>query len=130
MKNRCYTVSHKDYARYGGRGILVCDRWRESFDVFLEDMGNPPSEKHTIDRIDSNGSYEPGNCRWATSVEQANNRSNTRMLTHNGKTQGLAEWARDLGQNYDTLKRRVQLGWSDEEVLTKRRYGRKNDASV
>jgi hypothetical protein len=80
MKRRCYDVSNKDYHNYGGRGITVCDRWLNGPAAFIEDMGLRPSNKHSIDRIDSNGNYEPSNCRWATQSEQQNNKRTCIMI--------------------------------------------------
>lgn len=91
MKQRCmYKKSHK-YPRYGGRGIVICDRWVDSFDKFINDMGPKPSDKHTIDRIDNDGNYEPSNCRWITNKEQSINRGNTILVDIDGKKMTLIE---------------------------------------
>ena len=92
MIQRCTNQRHPKYPRYGGRGITVCERWR-SFENFYADMGARPSPLHSIDRIDNDGNYEPGNCRWATPKQQVRNRSNTRMLTIDGVTLPQAEWS-------------------------------------
>ena len=84
MKKRCYSKSHKSYSDYGGRGIKVCDRWLESFENFYADMGPRPTPKHSLDRIDVNGNYEPSNCRWASESEQCNNRRSTVYVVWNG----------------------------------------------
>lgn len=96
IKTRCYNPNVKNFDRYGGRGIKVCDRWKD-FANFFEDMGPKPSPKHSIERIDSNGDYEPGNCRWATITEQASNKRNNVMLELNGEMVTGAEFARRTG---------------------------------
>ncbi len=80
MKTRCYNTNRKSYKDYGGRGIKVCDRWLESFENFYEDMGEKPTQKHSLDRVDNDGNYEPGNCRWATIKEQMYNRRLTKQV--------------------------------------------------
>lgn len=115
---RCYQTSHLCYPQYGGRGIAVCDRWRDNFAAFLQDMGRKPSPKHSIDRINSDGPYEPGNCRWATQREQMNNVRYNLRLTLNGETRTLADWARRVSVPYDTLKSRLYAGWSVQDTLT------------
>jgi len=97
----------------------VCERWRNSFEDFLADMGEPPTNKHTIDRIDNAKGYDPGNCRWATMTEQENNRTNNRRLAHNGEEMTLQQWSRRTGIKRETIARRMdKLGWSVEEALT------------
>lgn len=118
MVQRCEWTGHKSYADYGGRGITVCARWRESFSAFLEDMGARPSGS-TIDRVDNNGNYEPGNCRWATAVEQAYNRRSAKPLTLDGLTLSVADWARACGIGRTTLGYRLATGMSLREAMAK-----------
>ncbi len=117
IKTRCNNPNRQKFAVYGGRGISICKEWNNSFEIFLKDMGDAPTEKHTLDRIDSNGNYEPGNCRWATMVTQQNNRTNNRLITHNGITHTLQEWAnlRDIPRK--TISNRIARGWSVERAL-------------
>ncbi len=119
MKQRCYNPRFHKYADYGARGIKVCERWRDSFEAFLGDMGPKPSPRHTLDRKENDGDYTPENCRWATSLEQgANKRSNVR-LEYDGRTQSISEWARELGIKAGTISYRIRKGWSVAETLTK-----------
>ena len=114
------TTSPKDarYADYGGRGIGVCDRWK-SFAGFAEDMGPTFSPELTLERIDNDRGYEPGNCRWATVVEQARNKRTSYFVTFRGHTKTIAEWSELLGLNYDTVRGRLRKqGWSVERTLT------------
>lgn len=118
MKSRCNNKNHQFYQDYGGRGISVCSRWGE-FKNFLEDMGTAP-EGLSIERINNNKNYEPENCKWATWKEQHNNKRNNRFLTYKGKTQTMAEWARELKINYRTLKSRLNIQkLSVSEALSK-----------
>ena len=119
MRSRCANPNNRNYSDYGGRGIRVCPRW-ENFADFLTDMGPRPSPKHTLDRFpDQNGNYEKSNCRWATKIEQANNKRNNRLITIAGKTDTLANWARLHGINYRLVHARIsQGGWSVQQALT------------
>lgn len=118
MKRRCFSPNQRSYASYGGRGITVCDRWKDSFENFLADMGPKLSPRHTIDRIDPRGNYEPSNCRWATWTEQQNNRSNNVVIRHLGISQSLTQWSKQVGISVSTLHKRMKLGWTNERVLT------------
>lgn len=118
MRARCQDPDGKSYDRYGGRGIKVCERWA-SFKAFFEDMGSRPTADHQIDRIDNDGPYSPENCRWATRIEQCNNRSDNRPITYQGVTRTLAEWARETGIKVHTIGARIdRLGWGVERSLT------------
>lgn len=128
MLERCENQNNQDYKDYGGRGIKVCPAWH-SFETWWMDMKDGYSDNLTIDRIDTNGNYEPGNCRWATVKEQANNRRHNHRVTHNGKTQTLAEWAADAGIQQRTLSKRLHCGWTTKDALTiqpwtVRKYGK------
>lgn len=118
MRQRCNDPGHKSYPRYGGRGITVCERW-DDFTAFLADMGPRPSPQHQIERVNNDRGYSPENCRWATVTEQANNRRSSHLLTHNGQTKTIAEWARETGLGRSTIEQRLRvLGWSAERALT------------
>ena len=116
MRSRCLSPTHHAYARYGGRGITICERW-DSFAAFLEDMGPRPSPQHTIERRDNDGNYEPSNCYWATKAEQNGNRSICRMMPAFGETLSLSAWARKFGIGKELLHRRLADGLSLEDAL-------------
>lgn len=117
MKTRCLNVNDHGYPNYGGRGIKIYQPWIESYDNFLSDMGERP-EGTTIDRIDGNGNYEPGNCRWATPTEQNNNLSSNHRLSFNGESLTVKQWSRKLKINDQTLHERLKAGWPLEKALT------------
>lgn len=118
MKDRCSRPSAANYARYGGRGISVCEAWAASFEVFLAEMGQRPSPSHSLDRINNDGNYEPGNCRWATIAEQQRNRSRVRLIPHQGRLITIVELAKISGVPYSRLKGRLDRGWSVERAIT------------
>lgn len=119
MRKRCHSENAPNYARYGGRGISVCERWRDSFENFYADMGDPTSKEHTLDREDNDGDYEPGNCRWATVDEQQSNRSDNRFLEHGGERLTVSQWGRKLGVGDSLILNRLNRGWSVHDALTK-----------
>jgi hypothetical protein len=143
MRHRCRNPKLKWFCNYGGRGIEVCDRWYDSFETFLDDMGKRP-DGHSLERIDNDGNYEPGNCRWATRAEQSANqrprkkkiiirvkraRSKTRVgsgpkttnanvFTYNGESLTLPQWAKRLGLTRSALHGRIKRGYTIEEAIT------------
>lgn len=118
MIDRCERPSHKFFCHYGGRGIGVCERWK-TYANFLADMGRRPTEKHSLDRIDNNGNYAPENCRWALQCTQTRNKRTTVMLTHNGKTQCVMDWAIETGLSHAAISQRIKtLGWGVNESLS------------
>jgi hypothetical protein len=121
MLSRCYNKANKKYKYYGGRGITVCDGWRNSFENFLGDMGPKPSKNHTIDRFHNDGNYEPNNCRWATAMQQNSNRRTVVMIALEEEMVCLSEFCRRLNLVYPTTLRRIHTGWTVEEVLRGRR---------
>jgi hypothetical protein len=120
MKSRCFNPKATGYADYGGRGIDVCERWKNSFENFLDDMGEKPSPAHELDRYpDNNGNYEPGNCRWGTFAEQNNNKRSNRIFVVGGVSATLAEHCRRHGMQGTTVAWRIRKGWSVETAFTK-----------
>jgi hypothetical protein len=123
MKSRCYRAKDDNYKWYGARGIAICDRWRNSFENFLEDMGECPPGK-MIDRINNEGNYEPSNCRWATIHEQLANRRNSVYFEIDGQRKGLKELATQHHLHKVTLGSRLRRGWNINDALSKAIKGR------
>lgn len=118
MRGRCFCRTHRDFNLWGGRGITICPEWSDFF-VFLRDMGPRPSDKHSLDRINNEGNYEPRNCRWATDIQQGNNTRSCKNVTAFGMTKTLAGWSRVTGLHASQIYRRLQSGMSVNEALTK-----------
>lgn len=117
MKSRCFNENHASYERYGGRGITVCERWKDSFENFLADMGRRPSDEHSIERKNNNGNYEPGNCVWATRAEQQSNTRQCVYLTVNGVRDTISGWCRRTGIPLSTLCQRIEKGWAHSDAV-------------
>lgn len=119
MRHRCENKADKSYLRYGGRGIKVCDEWKNDIMAFIKwGIENGYQEGLSIDRIDNDGDYSPKNCRWADAQTQSNNRRSNRFITYNDETHTVAEWSRITGIRHLTLEARILAGWSAEEALT------------
>lgn len=116
MRQRCDNPKNSAFGNYGARGIRVCTRW-ETFENFIADMGHAP-DGMSIEREDNYGNYEPSNCRWATPVEQGQNKRNNRLLTINGETLTISAWARRYGLEVGTIWRRLETGWPEKAAVT------------
>jgi hypothetical protein len=117
LLDRCCNPNSQRWHRYGARGVTVCNRWRDSFQAFIDDVGPRPSKDHSIDRIDNDGNYEPGNCKWSTKEEQARNKETNFVFEFRGRKMLLTDWAKEAGINFYTLRQRVVNGWPEDKVF-------------
>lgn len=117
MLDRCFNPNNDAYKNYGGRGIRVCERWLD-FPTFYADVGNPPTARHSLDRIDPNGDYAPDNIRWATRYAQARNRRNNVRLTIDGETKIMQDWATQFKIKRELVASRLRRGWSAKDAVT------------
>ncbi len=124
MKQRCLNPNAPDFHNYGGRGVYVCSRWKDSFENFLADMGERP-QGTSLDRIDNSKGYEPNNCRWATATEQQENRRTNPIITYQGRAIAIAALAREIGIPAKVLKWRLNNCWGLERALSTPKYLRK-----
>lgn len=119
MKQRCRDPKSSDYPHYGGKGISVCDEWIDNYAAFRKwALANGYSDDLSIDRIESDGNYEPSNCRWATSIIQNNNLTSNRIIAFRGEEKTLSEWAREYNLPYEIVNQRFQRGWDVERIFT------------
>lgn len=135
IRRRCERKSDPSYNRYGGRGIKMCDEWKNDIMAFITwGIENGYKEGLSIDRIDNDGDYSPDNCRWADAMQQSNNRSTNKLVTYKGETHTVAEWSRIVGIRQLTLNARLVSGWTVEDALTvsteERRYGILQDTNI
>ena len=117
MKGRCFNLNHPRYEDWGGRGITVCDRWRNSFENFFADMGLKPSPAYSIDRIDNNGNYSVENCKWSTRVEQNNNRRDNHLIIIENDTLTIRQWEKKQGFKRGIIESRLRRGWSESDAV-------------
>lgn len=117
MLRRCFDPRIRNFANYGGRGITVCQRWRDSFECFFEDMGTSPKGM-SLDRINNLGNYEPGNCRWATRIQQQNNTRYNVLIEFSGKTKTQSQWAREFGIDHKRISARIHSGWDPIRAIS------------
>ncbi len=118
MIRRCTDPRDSSYQRYGGRGIGVCDRWLQSFEAFVGDVGPRPSKAHSIERVDNNGNYEPSNVKWGTCFEQNRNRRDNRIITINGTPRTFSDWCSAYGIRKATVESRLRHGWTEQQAFT------------
>lgn len=123
MKSRCENQKNKSYKDYGAKGISVCEEWHDSANFFEWALRNGYKEGLEIDRIDVNGNYEPSNCRWINRLENANNKTNNKYISHNGETKTLAEWSRFYDVNYKNLSRLLIKGYSMNDAIKRIKSG-------
>jgi hypothetical protein len=120
-KARCHNPTDGAYPKYGGRGLVMCERWRHSFEAFAKDMGPRPSAKHSIERKDNDGGYCPENCVWATKSEQANNRKSSRIIDVDGHRKTAMQWSRETGIHESLIRARIdRLGWTPKDAVTRK----------
>lgn len=117
MIQRCTNPNNKEFENYGDRGISVCERWVNSFSNFIKDMGERPTHRHSIERVDNNTGYSPENCAWATMTEQSKNKRTTIFCTINGVKKPLVDWAREYCIDPGLIRDRKRRGWSDEQAV-------------
>ena len=116
MRARCANQKHKNFPNYGGRGITVCDRWSE-FKNFMLDMGRKPHPRHTIERGDVNGNYEPGNCKWISRTDQTRNKRNSVFVTYKNKRMLLIDLVGELGLSRNVVHARLNRGWTLAQAI-------------
>lgn len=117
MRLRCLNPENPAFPRYGGRGITICDRWKDDFNAFFADVGPKPSPKHELDRRDNDKGYEPGNVRWVTRSENDRNRRNNRWLQYKGQRRLMIELCEERGLDVETIRKRILAGWDDERAI-------------
>jgi len=118
MKRRCYDKKRKSFKSYGARGIIVCDRWLNSFDNFINDLGERPSNEYSLDRIDNNGNYEPSNCKWSLNIDQQRNKRCNKILTVDGISKTQIEWITLYKIPRTTFNNRLKRGWDLKRALS------------
>lgn len=120
MIQRCTNPKNRNWHKYGGRGIAVCEAWRHSYQSFIDDMGRRPTDKHSIERVNNGNGYSPENCCWATIDAQANNTRWNRVLLHDGRTQTIAQWAAERHIKPNTIVTRLRYGWHVDRALSEK----------